>query len=68
MTTAPKDGTLVRLWLREDGRQFVGYYTDRWWAWIEHGIGAPSVTTDSKEAALEPASCSASRVAITDAG
>jgi hypothetical protein len=32
------------------------------------GIGAPSVTTDSKEAGLEPASCRASRMAITDAG
>jgi hypothetical protein len=33
MPNAPKDGTPVRLHLR-DGSVFVGQYSDRWWGWI----------------------------------
>jgi hypothetical protein len=33
MSEAPKDGTPVRLRLR-DGSYFVGYYTGRWWGWV----------------------------------
>jgi hypothetical protein len=54
MTTAPKDGTLVRLRLREDGRQFVGYYSDRWWGWIEHGDPCPVIRGDIRFAGWEP--------------
>jgi hypothetical protein len=54
MTTAPKDGTLIRLRLREDGRQFVGYYTDRWWGWIEHGDPWPLIRGDVRFVGWEP--------------
>jgi hypothetical protein len=33
IANAPRDGTPVRLHLR-DGSDFVGRYTDRWWGWI----------------------------------
>jgi hypothetical protein len=34
MASAPRDGTLIRLWLREDGSDFVGYYSDKWLGWL----------------------------------
>jgi hypothetical protein len=33
MSEAPRDGTPVRLHLR-DGSDFVGLYSDRWWGWV----------------------------------
>jgi hypothetical protein len=33
MSDAPKDGTPVRLHLR-DGCDFIGLYSDHWWGWI----------------------------------
>jgi hypothetical protein len=34
MSSAPRDGQLVRLWLR-DGPDFIGYYNAKWWGWVD---------------------------------
>jgi hypothetical protein len=41
ISTAPREGTLIRLWLR-DGSDFVGQYSDRYWGWVAlHEINCP---------------------------
>ena len=36
MASAPRDGTLIRLWLREDSSDFIGYYSDKWFGWVSN--------------------------------
>ena len=64
MATAPRDGRRVRLWLR-DGGDFVGYYTDRWWGWVDAADFHPLIrgdirflgwtTVDEDDALVRPA-------------
>ncbi len=53
MSAAPHDGTLVRLWLR-DGIDFVGYYTDRWWGWVDLHDPLPLIRGDIQFLGWEP--------------
>jgi hypothetical protein len=53
MSDAPRDGTLVRLHLR-DGTDFVGYYTDRWWGWVALPDPWPLIRGDIRFAGWEP--------------
>jgi hypothetical protein len=53
MSMAPRDGTPVRLHLR-DGGDFIGYYTDRWWGWIALFDPWPLIRGDIRFAGWEP--------------
>jgi hypothetical protein len=53
MPNAPKDGTPVRLHLR-DGSVFVGQYSDRWWGWIALLDPWPLIRGDIRFAGWEP--------------
>jgi hypothetical protein len=54
MPTAPRDGTLVRLWLR-DGGDFVGLYSDKWWGWVAFfEIECPLIRGDIAFAGWQP--------------
>jgi len=53
MQTAPRDGTLVRLWL-SDGTDLIGYYTDRWWGWVDYHDPLPLIRGDSRFLGWEP--------------
>ncbi len=53
MTTAPRDGRRVRLWLR-DGGDFVGYYTGRWRGWIDYSDPHPLIRGDIRFLGWEP--------------
>lgn|SRR5271166_6998747 len=53
MPTAPRDGQLVRLWLR-DGTDFIGYYTDRWWGWVDYYDPVPLIRGDIRFLGWEP--------------
>jgi hypothetical protein len=35
MATAPRDGTVIRLWLVEDRSDLTGYYGDKWYGWVD---------------------------------
>jgi hypothetical protein len=54
MSTAPRDGTLVRLWLGADGSDFVGCYSDKWWGWIDHGDPWPLIRGDIRFLGWQP--------------
>jgi hypothetical protein len=45
MSEAPRDGTLIRLWLR-DGSNFVGYYSTKWWGWVDYTDPRPLIRGD----------------------
>jgi hypothetical protein len=53
MSNAPKDGTPVRLHLR-DGSDIVGYYTARWWGWVPLLDPWPLIRGDIRFAGWEP--------------
>ena len=53
MSTAPRDGTLVRLRLCE-GPAFIGYYTDRWWGWVDYHDPLPLIRGDIAFLGWEP--------------
>jgi hypothetical protein len=53
MTTAPHDGTPVRLDLR-DGGDIVGYYSDRWWGWVALLDPWPLIRGDIRFTGWEP--------------
>ncbi len=53
MSAAPKDGTSVRLHLR-DGSNFVGRYTDRWWGWVALLDPWPLIRGDIRFVGWEP--------------
>jgi hypothetical protein len=53
MSDAPKDGTPVRLQLR-DGVDIVGYYSDRWWGWVALLDPWPLIRGDIRFAGWEP--------------
>ncbi len=53
MSKAPRDGTPVRLHLR-DGSDFVGQYSDRWWGWIALLDPWPLIRGDIRFAGWEP--------------
>ena len=36
------DSQLVRLWLRQ-GTDFIGYYTGRWWEWMDYHDPVPRI-------------------------
>src|ERR1700722_16061655 len=55
MSEAPRDGTPVRLHLR-DGSDFVGLYTDRWWGWVALLDPWPLIRGDIRFAGWEPVS------------
>jgi hypothetical protein len=55
MSEAPKDGTPVRLHLR-DGSDFVGQYSDRWWGWIALLDPRPLIRGDIRLTGWQPAS------------
>jgi hypothetical protein len=42
MTKAPRDGALIRLWLR-DGSSSVGYYNDKWWGFVSYSDPVPLI-------------------------
>ena len=52
MSTAPRDGTLVRFWLR-DGKDFTGYYSGKWWGWVDHDDPLPLIRGDNQFLGLE---------------
>ena len=54
MRTAPKDGSLVRLWLR-DGSDIVGYYSIRWWGWVDFTDAHPLIRGDIAFRGWKPA-------------
>jgi hypothetical protein len=45
MSTAPRDGTLVRLRLK-DGADFVGYYSTKWFGWVDYDDPLPLIRGD----------------------
>jgi hypothetical protein len=53
MTTAPHDGTPVRLHQR-DGGDFVGHYSDRWWGWVPLLDPCPVIRGDIRFTGWEP--------------
>jgi hypothetical protein len=53
MSEAPKDGTSVRLHLR-DGSDFVGRYSDRFWGWVALLDPWPLIRGDIRFAGWEP--------------
>jgi len=53
MRTAPKHGSLVRLWLR-DGSDIVGYYSIRWWGWVDFTDAHPLIRSDIAFSGWEP--------------
>jgi hypothetical protein len=53
MSEAPRDGSAVRLHLR-DGTDFVGYYTDRWWGWVPLLDPWPLIRGDVRFTGWEP--------------
>ena len=54
MSVAPKDGTLICLHLREDGSDFIGYYCDKWWGWIDYNDPWPRIRGDLSFLGWEP--------------
>jgi hypothetical protein len=44
--SAPRNGTLTRLWLREDSTDFVGYYSDKWFGWVSYHEPVPLIRGD----------------------
>jgi hypothetical protein len=55
MSEAPRDGTPVRLHLR-DGTDFVGLYSDRWWGWIALLDPWPLIRGDVRFSGWQPVS------------
>jgi hypothetical protein len=53
MSNAPKDGTPIRLYLREGG-DIVGYYTARWWGWVPLLDPWPLIRGNIRFAGWEP--------------
>jgi hypothetical protein len=49
MASAPRDGTLIRLWLREDSSDFIGYYSDKWFGWVSNHEPIPLIRGDNWE-------------------
>jgi hypothetical protein len=43
MASAPRDGTLIRLWMREGGDGFIGYYSDKWYGWVDQNDPCPLI-------------------------
>jgi hypothetical protein len=54
MATAPRDGTLPRLWLGADGSTIVGRYSDKWWGWIDYGDPWPLIRGDIRFLGWQP--------------
>jgi hypothetical protein len=54
LASAPRDGTLIRLWLREDGSDFVGYYSDKWLGWVSYHESVPLIRGDIRFLRWEP--------------
>jgi hypothetical protein len=50
---APRDGTPVRLHLR-DGSDFVGLYSDKWWGWVALLDPWPLIRGDIRFSGWEP--------------
>jgi hypothetical protein len=46
MASAPRDGALIRLWLRQDGSDFIGYYSDKWFGWVAAHEDVPLLRGD----------------------
>jgi hypothetical protein len=55
MSDAPKDGTPVRLHLREGG-DIVGRYSNKWWGWVALIDPWPLIRGDIRFAGWEPIS------------
>ena len=53
MSEAPRDGTALRLHLR-DGTDFVGLCSDRWWGWIALLDPWPLIRGDIRFTGWEP--------------
>jgi len=53
MNTAPRDGTFVRLYLR-GGVDFEGYYSSRWFGWVERKVTPVVVRGDNQFVGWEP--------------
>jgi hypothetical protein len=51
--TAPRDGQLVRLWLR-DGTGFIGHYSSKWFGWVDYHDPLPLIRGDIVFAGWEP--------------
>ena len=47
MATAPRDGTVIRLWLVEDRSDFTGYYSDNWYDWVNRADPCPLIRGDN---------------------
>jgi hypothetical protein len=53
MSDAPKDGTPVRLHLR-DGTDFIGHYSDRFWGWVQLLDPWPLIRGDIRFSGWQP--------------
>ena len=53
MATAPRDGQLVRLWAR-DGAELIGYYSGKWWGWVDYHDPHPLIRGDIAFLGWEP--------------
>jgi hypothetical protein len=53
MSSVPRDGQLVRLWLR-DGTDFIGYYSAKWWGWVDYRDPVPLIRGDIRFLGWEP--------------